>query len=140
MCCVSDGLAARAGPLKRLALWLLTPPCGTAARDIIGVTFLGQGLIRIIDGRLFTSTLLLHGSSELYGLAQLLLAVALLATRRRRTRWPGKLAAAFACGFCGWLIYAAWPASATSAFGALVLAWAMFLETRAWIMAGECNE
>lgn len=124
--------------LRDFLLWLLTPPCGTGIRDLIGVIFVLQGLVRLIDGRVFSTTALVGGSTEMYGLAQMLLGMGLLLTRKQRhARW-GRGAAAFACGMCVWLVIAAWDSSATSAVSAIVMSWGLFLESRAWILRGEC--
>jgi hypothetical protein len=105
--------------------WLLTP------RGVVTLFLGGQGLIRLIDGRLFRYAVLPILPDAVYGHLQFLAAVGLALTATRRTQWIGGAAAAFGAGVCGILVMAAWRGSATSAWGALVLCALMVAETLA---------
>jgi len=115
----------------RAARRIITPPMGTGLRDTITAALIVQGVIRLIDGHLFTVTHLNYGPNELYSALMLVTGLWLLITRWRRSAWYGALAAAFASAFYIWLALAVWESSATSGGAALVFASAMFAEARA---------
>lgn len=120
----------------RAARRIITPPMGTGLRDTITAALIVQGVIRLIDGRLFTVQHLDYGSNELYGALMLMTGLWLLVTRWHRSAWYGALAAAFASAFYVWLALAVWESSATSGGAALVFAVAMFAEARAMVWRG----
>lgn len=118
---------------KHFAHWFATPAISRIGRDIVGAFLLGQGIIRVIDGRLFATTSLLYAPPWSYAVVQVILGLALLLTggcRWRHTMF-GRLLASATAGFCFLLAVAAYPASATSAWGAIVLTWVCVLEAGA---------
>lgn len=118
--------------LRRAALRLMTPPSGTGMRDALGLALLVQGVIRVIDGRLFAVTHLRYGDNAMYGALMIGIGLWLLVTRWKRSTWYGALGASLAGMFYLWLAVAVWQASATSGGQAIVYALALLLESRAW--------
>jgi len=116
---------------------IITPPLGTALRDTVAAVLVVQGLIRLIDGRLFKVTPLAYGSAELYGCLMLGIGLWLAVTRRRRHCWYGALAAAATAALYVWVANAVWSVSATAGAAALIYAVAMYVEARAW--HGACG-
>lgn len=94
---------------------------------------LGQGIIRLIDGRLFVTVPLSFAPAWIYAIVQIVLGSGLLLTGgcywRRST--AGRMIASIAAGFCAMLAVASYQQSATSAWGALVLTWVAILEAGA---------
>lgn len=126
----------RAIPRRALAR-VITPPGGTALRDAFGAALFVQGIIRLIDGRLFAVTHLRYGSNEMYGALMVIVGVWLIATRGRRATWYGAMGATLAAAFYVWLAVAVWSTSATSGGAAIVYAGALFVEGRAWAESGR---
>jgi hypothetical protein len=106
---------------KRLYVWALTPCHTYVIRDILILFLLGQGIIRIIDGRLFTLPVLSLFPDDVFGHMQFLTGIALLLTRKRRQEPIGSTVAAIAAGVFAMLVYATWQVAVTSSWGALVL-------------------
>lgn len=123
---------------RSILVWLTNPPIGTATRDLIAMIFLFQGIIRLIDGQMFLTTPLIGASTQVYGLVQALVALSLLITRKRRPTLIARGAASLGAALCVWLVLAVWPVSPSSAASAICMAWAMFLESRAWMLRGDC--
>ena len=118
---------------QQLAIFALTPAVKPVLRDFIAVWFmLGQGLIRLIDGLLFVTTPTRLLDSDIYGVAQVIGGIWLLATRssEARSSTSGKLAAALAVGVYCALAWDVMPRSATSGIPAIGVALAMLAEAR----------
>lgn len=115
--------------LDRLARWVMMPSATPVVRDFVAVFLAGQGVIRLIDGRLFALTPLAMFSDTLYGHVQLITGVLLLVTRYRRWKPIGGVMAAVAAGMCAVLAAAAYQTSVTSSWGALVLMTLMINES-----------
>lgn len=97
---------------------------------------IGNGLIRLIDGRLFNLSPLAYGRDAAYGALLLSVGLFLLVTLRQRRRRSGQLAAVLAAALWAWLAFVAAETSAISAFNAGVFAVAAFIEARAWVLGG----
>src|SRR5574343_744370 len=106
---------------KRLYVWALTPCHTYAIRDILILFLLGQGIIRTIDGRLFTLPVLSLFPDDVFGHMQFLTGIALLLTRKQRQEPLGSTVAAVAAGVWAMLVYATYNVAVTSSWGALVL-------------------
>lgn len=106
---------------KRLYVWALTPCQTYAIRDILILFLVGQGIIRIIDGRLFTLPVLSLFPDDVFGHMQFLTGIALLLTRARRHDALGSTVAAITAGVFAMLVYASWQSAVTSSWGAFVL-------------------
>lgn len=101
------------------------------------ILLIGNGLIRLIDGRVFRLPPLAHGSDAAYGALLLSVGLFLLATLSQRRRPLGQWAAVLATGLWGWLAFVAATSSAISAFNAGMFAVASFVEARAWVCGGR---
>jgi hypothetical protein len=113
--------------------WLTTPGIARIGRDIVGAFLVGQGVIRVIDGRVFNLLPLEYAPDWAYAIAQIILGAAILATGGCRWRHTvtGRVIASITAGFCVLLAVASLPNSAPSAWGALVLGWVCILEAGA---------
>ena len=119
--------------LRAFGVWALAPAVKPVLRDFIAVWFLLlQGAIRTIDGLLFTVLPTRILPSDIYGIAQIVLGIWLLATRSSHARGAlrGQVAAALAAGLFITLGIDLWPINATSALPALGVALALAAETR----------
>jgi hypothetical protein len=112
----------------RLWHWFTQPSSSAGVRDLIGISLLGMGIIRAIDGMMFTTWDLLYAPRWLYALAQIVCGGLLLVTRSSRNALSGRVAASIGCGLCVVLAAASFEVAATSAFVALAFAWVLFLE------------
>jgi hypothetical protein len=94
------------------------PSASTGYRDFVAWVMVGEGLIRLIDGALFPTPVMEVLPSRIWGLFELLLGIALFATRgrARRAGLSGQVAASLACGFCVAMAFALYQASVPSAF------------------------
>lgn len=118
---------------KAFLHWCVLPPASRVGRDVVGAFLLGQGIIRMIDGRLFNTVPLEYAPSWIYALIQVILGAGILLTSSCRWRhtFTGRLIASITAGFCAMLVVASFEVSATSAWGALVLCWVCVLEAGA---------
>lgn len=113
--------------------WFTTPGIARIGRDIVGAFLLGQGTIRVIDGRLFNTLPLSYAPAWIYAIVQIILGGGMLLTGSCRWRhtMTGRLVASLTAGFCAMLAVASFGSSAPSAWGALVLCWVSVLEAGA---------
>jgi hypothetical protein len=114
--------------LTRFRHWCTQSSATSGVRDLIGIALLGMGIIRAIDGMMFTTWNFMFAPPWLYALAQMVCGGLLLLTRTARHDLPGRLVASVACGLCVVLAAASYEVAATSAFVALMFAWMLFLE------------
>jgi hypothetical protein len=132
MSCGSWGIEHRATWYGRLAHWATTPSATTGMRDMAGMILLVEGIARLIDGALFATPTMDFVPTRWWGLAEILVAVLLLATRsctvRKSTR--GRIAASLACGFCFAFAYAVFANSASSAFVHVIIGAVLALEAQ----------
>lgn len=110
--------------------WALYPSLTRGGRDVIGMILLGQGLIRLIDGRLFAMTQLNFVQPPVWGIAQFLMGVALCATGTCRWRHTtgGRTIASLAAGLLTVMAVAAYHVSVPSTWTALVMAYYCLIE------------
>jgi hypothetical protein len=119
--------------LRTFRHWFFTPGIARIGRDIVGAFLLGQGIIRVIDGRFFNTVALEYAPASVYAIAQIVLGAGMLLTGSCRWRHTltGRLIASLTAGFCAMLAVASYATSAPSAWGALVLCWVCVLEAGA---------
>ena len=120
------------GQARRLWLWASLPCATPAIRDLIATVAISQGLVRIIDGRLFALTQVTYLDHLAYGILQLIVGLWLVSTRwsMLRPSGSGRMAAAMMAGTWTMLAVEAWGKSGTSWVSALIFAWAMAIEAR----------
>lgn len=125
------------GQMRVFRRWLLTPAISRIGRDIVGAFLLGQGIIRLIDGRVFRLGPLGFAPMWAYAVAQIVFGLAMLLTGGCRWRHTvtGRMIASTTAGLCVVLAAASYQTSAPSTWGALVLAWVCVLEAG----ASECE-
>jgi len=118
---------------RNFSHWFFTPGIARIGRDIVGAFLLGQGIIRVIDGRLFNILPLQYAPELVYAIAQIVLGAGMLLTGgcRWRHTLTGRFIASITAGFCAMLAVASYANSAPSAWGALVLCWVCILEAGA---------
>ena len=110
-------------PNRYATRWLrlrcyLRPSASPGYRDMIAIGMIGEGLIRAINGLIFPTPVMDYLPTRLWGLLELLMGIALLATRRceRRSGLIGRIVASLGCGFLVAMAASLWQASAPSAF------------------------
>jgi len=135
---MSDSAQSAVVPGNRSAqLWrrlrvFMRPVQTSHARDFVAWVMVGEGLIRFIDGALFTTPQLDYLPARLWGLVQVLLGALLLATRDqcRRVSLAGRVVASIGCGFLVAMAYTLFDVSAPSAFLHGSLAFILVLEAQ----------
>jgi hypothetical protein len=112
--------------------WLTRSSATCGMRDMCGTLLIGMGLIRVIDGRLFTTPQSDYAPTWFWGLIELAVGIGLLLTRvcYVRVSRRGRLAASIAAGFCVALAFAMFPTSAMAAYVHLIIAYACVLEAQ----------
>lgn len=118
--------------------WLTRSSATSGMRDVCGVLLFGMGLIRVIDGRLFTTPHLDYAPSWLWGGIEVLIGILILGTRSYHWRGNkrGRLVASIACGYCVALAVAIFDTSANAAYVHLIIAYVMALEAQ---VVNECQ-
>lgn len=119
--------------LRGVLAWIITPAGTPVLRDFVAIWFLLiQGLVRVVDGLIFTIIPTRLVDNDLYGILQLGIGVWVLATRSRRQRGgaAGRVPAALAAGLFLTLAVDLLPVNATSAAPAIGVALAMLAEVR----------